>query len=101
MDASQRIDKWLWFSRFVKSRALARELVAKGAVRVNRVKVERASHPVKAGDVLTLALRGRVMAVRVEAAGVRRGPAPEARALYAVLNVVLAGAGAETAPPRT
>ncbi len=81
MDASQRIDKWLWFSRFVKSRSLARELVVQGAVRVNRVKVERASHLVKPGDVVTFVLHGRVMAVRVEAAGVRRGPAAQARAL--------------------
>lgn len=78
----QRLDKWLWFARFAKSRSLATEFIAAGFVRVNG---RRADDPAKAlalGDVLTLALPRTTAVVRVEALGARRGPAPEARQLY-------------------
>jgi ribosome-associated heat shock protein Hsp15 len=78
----QRLDKWLWFARFAKTRTLAAKLVAEGFVRVNG---ERAENPAKAlgvGDVLTIAARHVTAVVRVEALGERRGPAAEARRLY-------------------
>jgi ribosome-associated heat shock protein Hsp15 len=78
----QRIDKWLFFARVVKSRSLAAKLVQAGRVRVNRDKVEQAAHVVKAGDVLTITLDRRVLVYRVAACGTRRGPAEEARRLY-------------------
>ncbi len=79
---AQRIDKWLWFCRFVKSRSLAQGLVEEGCVRINRLKIDRSSHAVKPGDVITLTLHGVVRVVRVLDAGERRGPAAEAQALY-------------------
>jgi ribosome-associated heat shock protein Hsp15 len=82
----QRIDKWLFFARVVKSRSLAAKLVAAGRVRLNRDKIEQASQPVKAGDVLTVALDRRVLVYRILAPGVRRGPAEEARMLYEDLS---------------
>jgi ribosome-associated heat shock protein Hsp15 len=78
----QRIDKWLFFARVVKSRSLAAKLVQAGRVRVNRDKVEQAAHGVKPGDVLTITLDRRVLVYRVAACGTRRGPADEARRLY-------------------
>jgi len=78
----QRIDKWLFFARVVKSRSLAAKLVQAGRVRVNRDKVEQAAHLVKAGDVLTITLDRRVLVYRIAACGTRRGPAEEARRLY-------------------
>jgi ribosome-associated heat shock protein Hsp15 len=78
----QRIDKWLFFARVVKSRSLAAKLVQAGRVRINREKAEQAAHPVKPGDVLTITLDRRVLVYRVAAPGVRRGPAEEARTLY-------------------
>jgi ribosome-associated heat shock protein Hsp15 len=80
--SSQRIDKWLWFARVIKSRTLAADLVVAGKVRVNRIRVEKPSHVVKAGDVLTIALGTRVRILEVRASGIRRGPAVEAQALY-------------------
>lgn len=79
---AQRIDKWLWFARLVKTRTLAARLVEEGAVRINRQKALKASHAVAVGDVLTLSLHGRVRVLRVEGIAARRGPAPEAQALY-------------------
>jgi ribosome-associated heat shock protein Hsp15 len=81
-DNRQRIDKWLFFARVVKSRSLAAKLAQAGRVRVNRDKAEQASHPVKPGDVLTITLDRRVLVYRVVDCGTRRGPAEEARTLY-------------------
>lgn len=78
----QRLDKWLWFARVVKSRSLAARLVADGGVRVNRVKVEKPGTIVKPGDVLTIALLNRVRVLSVLHPGDRRGPATEASRLF-------------------
>ncbi|MBB5752450.1 RNA-binding S4 domain-containing protein [Prosthecomicrobium pneumaticum] len=78
----QRIDKWLWFARFTKSRTGAQRLVEAGAVRVNREKVDQPSRLVGPGDVLTLVTPAAVRVVRIAACGGRRGPAEEARRLY-------------------
>jgi ribosome-associated heat shock protein Hsp15 len=83
---SMRLDKFLWFARIVKTRALAQELAQNGRIRISGRLVERASAPVKAGDVLSFALRGKVRVLRVEALPTRRGPPAEARALYSELT---------------
>lgn len=80
--ARQRLDKWLFFARVVKSRSLAAKLIQAGRVRVNRDKAEQASHLIKPGDVLTVTLDRRVLVLKVLAGGTRRGPAEEARTLY-------------------
>jgi ribosome-associated heat shock protein Hsp15 len=94
----QRIDKWLFFVRVVKSRSLAARLVQAGRVRINREKAEQAAHPVKVGDVLTITLDRRVLVYRVAAAGTRRGPAEEARLLYEDLSQAPARAAAASDP---
>jgi ribosome-associated heat shock protein Hsp15 len=78
----QRIDKWLWFARMVKTRTLAQAIVSQGQVRVNKARIVKASHEIGPGDVLTLAVHGRVRVIRVVSVGVRRGPASEAQALF-------------------
>ena len=79
---SQRIDKWLWCARFVKTRALAASLVKAGHVRRDGKRLAGPDKPVRPGDVLTLALARAVLVVRVRAVADRRGPAPEARLMY-------------------
>jgi ribosome-associated heat shock protein Hsp15 len=74
-DGRQRIDKWLFFSRAVKSRSLAAKLVVGGRVRINRDKAAQASDLVKPGDVLTITLERTVRILKVVEAGTRRGPA--------------------------
>jgi ribosome-associated heat shock protein Hsp15 len=78
----QRIDKWLFFARVVKSRSLAAKLAQAGRVRVNRNKIDQAAYQVRSGDVLTITLDKRVLVYRILKVGERRGPAPEARLLY-------------------
>ncbi|MEM6623425.1 MAG: RNA-binding S4 domain-containing protein [Pseudomonadota bacterium] len=79
-----RVDKWLWHARFFKSRSLAGEAVAN--LRVNGQPVDKPSHAVRPGDVLTFMAGRRVRVIRIEAIGTRRGPAPEAQALYTDLD---------------
>ncbi len=92
-----RLDKWLWHARVVKTRPLAQALVEKGRVRINRQKVDAPGKGLKLGDVLTLTLPHGVRILEIVAFGDRRGPAPEARALYRDLSPqpVAADDGAE------
>ena len=81
----QRLDKWLWYARMVRSRSLAATLIEDGCIRVNKERALKASASVKCGDVLTANLYGRVRVIKILALGVRRGPASEAQALYVEL----------------
>ena len=80
--AKARLDQWLWFARFAKSRSLAARLCAAGAVAINGATVRKANQTVRVGDVVVAPHGGWQRTVRVVALGVRRGPAAEARALY-------------------
>ena len=91
----QRVDKWLWFSRLVKTRTLASELVSTGKLRINKLKVSKPSHTVQAGDVLTFTHYGRLRVIKIAAIGARRGPAPEAQALYEDLSPPVEKTGEE------
>jgi ribosome-associated heat shock protein Hsp15 len=78
----QRIDKWLWHARLVRTRNAAAALAAGGYVRLNGKRVTAASHLVRVGDVVTLALDRVVKVIQVEGFCEKRGGAPAARALY-------------------
>lgn len=80
--AGQRLDKWLWFARFAKTRTLASRMVESGRVRVNRERVSKSAHLVRPDDVVAVALGGSIRIARVLDVGERRGPAEEARGLY-------------------
>jgi len=77
-----RLDKWLWQARFFKTRTLASRYVEKSRCRIDGRAVEKPRATVAPGMVLTFALGPKVRVVRIVALGERRGPAPEARALY-------------------
>ncbi|MCA1909802.1 MAG: RNA-binding S4 domain-containing protein [Magnetospirillum sp.] len=77
-----RIDKWLFFTRFIKSRSRAALLVEAGEVRVNGKVVIKPAQAVNVGDVLVFPIGKRWRQVEVLALGTRRGTAPEAQALY-------------------
>jgi ribosome-associated heat shock protein Hsp15 len=81
-DDRQRIDKWLWHARIVRTRSDAAALAASGHVRLNGARVTAASKPVKPGDVVTIALDARVRVLKVTGFALRRGAAEQGRALY-------------------
>ena len=83
---SLRLDKFLWFARIVKTRSAAQVLAEDGRIRIDGRVIDRAHAPVRIGDVLSFAHRGRIRVLRVETLPVRRGPPAEARALYCELT---------------
>ena len=90
MDAGrQRIDKWLWHARMMRTRSNAAALVEAGHVRLNGKRVDGASQLVRMGDVVTIALDRSVRVIKVTGFCERRGGAPEARALYRELTGAL------------
>ena len=93
-DSVLRIDKWLWFARFCKSRSLAAAWCVGGEVTLNGAVVTKPAQLLRPGDVLVIPAgpRRRRM-VRVLALGARRGPASEARILYEELSATIDGAG--------
>ncbi|MBM3492159.1 MAG: RNA-binding S4 domain-containing protein [Alphaproteobacteria bacterium] len=80
--SGRRIDQWLWYARFFKSRTGAAEFCAARRLRLNRQPIDKPSQPVKPGDVLTFPLGPHVRVIRVRALGERRCPPAVARQLY-------------------
>jgi ribosome-associated heat shock protein Hsp15 len=78
----QRLDKWLWCARVVKTRSGAARLIEAGKVRINGSRALKSSRLVQAGDVVTATILGRLSVLRVLASVERRGPPSLARALY-------------------
>lgn len=79
---SIRIDLWLWYARFYRSRSLAARAVKGSRMRLNRQVIRKVSQPLRVGDVLTIPWNGEIRVIEIAALGERRGPAGEARMLY-------------------
>ena len=79
----QRLDTWLWCARFLRARTDCTRLAAGGLVRINRQPTDKPHAKLRVGDVLTVPLPRGVLVVRVLALAQRRGPATQARLLYA------------------
>ncbi|WP_135212879.1 S4 domain-containing protein [Vitreimonas flagellata] len=95
VELRQRVDLWLHRARFAKTRAAAARLISEGGVRLVHGgmarRIEKPSVEVTPGDALVFPQRGRLIAVRVEGIGARRGPSAEARQLYAELDAESVG----------
>jgi ribosome-associated heat shock protein Hsp15 len=78
----RRLDQWLWFARFAKSRSLASRLCTAGAIILNGVVVEKARHLIRVGDIIVVPQGVLSRTIRVKALGSRRGPSTEAQLLY-------------------
>jgi ribosome-associated heat shock protein Hsp15 len=85
-DDRQRIDRWLWNARVVRTRTAAAALVTAGNVRVNAVRVTAPGRDVKCGDVVTVALHGGIRVLKVTGLAPRRGDAFAASLLYEDLS---------------
>jgi ribosome-associated heat shock protein Hsp15 len=85
-ESRQRLDRWLFFSRAVKSRSLAQKLIEAGVVRVNSERTIASDRRIGPGDVLTMTMHQQLRVWRVLSSGSRRGPAAEAATLYEDLS---------------
>jgi ribosome-associated heat shock protein Hsp15 len=83
-----RLDLFLWYARFAKTRPLAQAIAEAGTLRLDGRRIDRAHVPVRVGSVLTFPCHGIVRAIRVEALPARRGPPAEAQALYTPLETL-------------
>ncbi|MGB0959868.1 MAG: RNA-binding S4 domain-containing protein [Halocynthiibacter sp.] len=74
-----RVDKWLWHTRFFKTRARATTMVTGGHLRINQTKTAKPAAKVRVGDTLTFLQEKHIRVIEVTALSIRRGPAPEAQ----------------------
>lgn len=81
-----RLDKWLFYARFFKTRGIAAERIEGGGIRLNGQSCRKPSRLVRAGDQLTISARGHVSAITVSNMADRRGPAAEAQTMYQRLS---------------
>jgi ribosome-associated heat shock protein Hsp15 len=95
----QRIDKWLWHARVVRTRSAAASLAASGQVRINGQRVLVPSRAVRPGDVVTVALERAVRVLKVVGFAERRGSADDARVLCEVIEPVPTRADTQESPP--
>jgi ribosome-associated heat shock protein Hsp15 len=94
-----RIDKWLWFARFFKTRGLAAKAVSGGHVRLNGTRV-KPSRDVIIGDMLSIQRGMEHIECTVLAVPQRRGPAREAQRCYAETDESMARRQAQSAERR-
>ena len=80
--APLRIDKWLWYARFFKSRALASRMVSSGRLRIDGDAVSKPHRHVQVGQTLIFPQGEVTRTIEVRALATRRGPASEAQTLY-------------------
>ena len=85
LDVKTRLDKWLWASRFYKTRLLAAEAINGGHVHHNGNRV-KPSRVVQLSDTLRIHKTPFTFEIVVEGLSVRRGPAKEAQLLYKELE---------------
>jgi ribosome-associated heat shock protein Hsp15 len=78
----QRIDRWLWHARLVRTRDAAAALAGGGYVRVNGARIDAPGRMVRAGDVITVALDRGVRVLKITGLVERRGPGGTGAALY-------------------
>jgi ribosome-associated heat shock protein Hsp15 len=78
----QRIDRWLWHARLVRTRDTAAALAGSGFVRVNGMRIDAPGRMVRTGDVITVALDRGVRVLKIKGFSERRGPAGSGEALY-------------------
>ena len=88
-EAGLRLDKWLWYARFFKTRALASKAISNGRFRLDGDLMSKPHRQAKSGQVLTFSQGTRIRVVRIKALGARRGPASEAALLYDDLAPVM------------
>jgi ribosome-associated heat shock protein Hsp15 len=82
----QRIDKWLWHCRLVRTRTAAAGLAASGHVRVNGERVKAPSRSLRLGDVVTVSLYQGVRVLKVTGFAGQRRSGAEARLLFEELS---------------
>ncbi len=83
---AQRLDRWLVYCRFARTRSRAATLIEEGHIRCNGAHVRKSRECVHPGDVLTIPLGKQVRIIEVLSLPQRRGPPVQARSHYRELD---------------
>ena len=86
VSSSVRLDKWLWYARFFKTRSLATKLILSGKLRINGEVTSKPHRQAQIGQVLTFAKGPHIRVIRIDEIGKCRGPVAEAVTLYTDLD---------------
>jgi ribosome-associated heat shock protein Hsp15 len=81
-DKRLRLDKWLWYARFFKTRSAATNAISGGRFRLDGMVMNKPHRHALCGQVLTFTQGDRIRVIKIMALGSRRGPASEAFVLY-------------------
>lgn len=84
-----RLDKWLWYARFFKTRTQATKLIQSGKLRINGDITNKPHRTAIIGMVLTFPQAKHVRVIKILEIGQRRGPPTEAIALYEDLSPII------------
>ena len=74
VSAPVRLDKWLWYARFFKTRSLATKLISSGKLRINGEVTSKPHRQALIGQVLTFAQGPYIRVIRIDEIGKCRGP---------------------------
>ena len=85
-EPSLRLDKFLWFIRLTRRRAIAQQIAEQGHMRIDGRVVDRAHAAVRPGNVLSFPMAGRVRVIRVDTLPRHRGSPTEAQGCYTDLS---------------
>ena len=77
-----RLDKWLWYARFFKTRGAASKAISDGRFRLDGMVMKKPHRQALCDQVLTFIQGNRVRVIKIMALGSRRGPSNEAVLLY-------------------
>ena len=83
-----RLDKWLWYARFFKTRTQATRLIQSGKLRLNGDIITKPHRAASVGSILTFPKAKNIRVIKIVKLGQRRGPAPEAISLYEDISPV-------------
>ncbi len=81
-DTPLRLDKWLWYARFFKTRSAANKAISGGRFRLDGTVMNKPHRQALCGQVLTFVQGNRIRVIKIRTLGSRRGPASEALLLY-------------------
>ena len=81
-DSGLRLDKWLWYARFFKTRSAATRLISGKKLRLNGEVMSKPHRQAQIGQTLTFPQANQIRLIQIDALGTRRGPASEAAELY-------------------
>ena len=87
-ETTLRLDKWLWYARFFKTRTQATKLIQSGKLRLNGDIITKPHRVASVGSILTFPKAKNIRVIKIVKLALRRGPASEAILLYEDMSPV-------------